>query len=435
MIYYVRAVHFAATILAVGAIFFFVFVAAPACRKSGDPRVRAAVCRQLAFIAWPSLALAVISGAAWLVLIAASMSGQPPADVFSGDVLWTVLSQTHFGLDWMARLILACLTAATLVPLLSAPHRAIWIDAVAVIMATALVGTLAWAGHAAGGEGVEAIVHPAADFLHLVAAAAWVGALVPLALLLSMTGADANALVVARIATLRFSMLGIVSVATLLFTGIVNSWYLVGSIPALTESDYGRLLLIKLALFLGMVGIAAVNWSRLTPKLIQNADAVAAQNARRQLRRNATIEASFGAIIITIVGVLGTLPPASHAQHHAIEGAIPADASFQHIHSEDGMADVMIEPGRAGTARATIRLWNGDSGPLEAQQVTFTLTAPAPGSTPTTRSAVQVSDGAWQVDGIELSQSGNWMVTVDAVLGPTSHLVLNAPIVIKPSEQ
>ena len=142
-----------------------------------------------------------------------------------------------------------------------------------------------------------------------------------------MTGEDADALAVARTATLRFSTLGIVSVATLLLTGIVNTWYLAGSIPALTETEYGRLLLIKIALFLAMVGIAAVNWSRLTPRLVQKADAVAAQNARRQLRRNAAIEASMGAVIIAIVAALGTLPPASHAHHHAIDGAIPADAA------------------------------------------------------------------------------------------------------------
>ena len=74
----------------------------------------------------------------------------------------------------------------------------------------------------------------------------------------------------------------------------------------------------------------------------------AAQQALRQLRRNAVIEACAGALVIMIVGVLGTLPPASHAQHHAAYGAVPADAAFSHIHSEQGMADVTIEPGRAG---------------------------------------------------------------------------------------
>ena len=91
----------------------------------------------------------------------------------------------------------------------------------------------------------------------------------------------------------------------------------------------------------------------------------------------------------------------------------------------------MIEPGRVGTAHATIHLWNADFGPLEAHAVTFTLTPPA-GGKPITRTAVQDADEAWQVDGIELSQPGNWMVTVDVVLGPDNRLVLEAPIVIDP---
>jgi hypothetical protein len=181
-----------------------------------------------------------------------------------------------------------------------------------------------------------------------------------------------------------------------------------------------------------MVGIAAFNLLRLTPPIAKPANVTVAQRALGQLRRNAAIEAIAGAIVLAIVGVLGTLPPASHAAHHHAEsGTVPAGAAFQHIHTEQGMADVTIEPGRTGTARATIRLWNGDFGPLEAQQVTLTLTAPTAGSKPTTRVASQDSDGAWQVNGIELAQPGNWTVVVDAVLGPNKHLLLDAPIVIE----
>jgi hypothetical protein len=45
---------------------------------------------------------------------------------------------------------------------------------------------------------------------------------------------------------------------------------------------------------------------------------------------------------------------------------------------------------------------------------------------------VQDADGAWKVDRIDLSQPGNWMVTVAAVPGLTGRLVLDAPIVIEP---
>ena len=203
--------------------------------------------------------------------------------------------------------------------------------------------------------------------------------------------------------------------------------------PALLHTDYGRLLLIKIALFLAMVAIAAVNRFRLTPQLLQQASIAASRDALRQLRRNAAIEALAGAIVIAIVAALGTMPPAIHAAHqHPTYGAVPADAAFVHIHLVEGMADVTIRPGRTGRARATIRLWNEDFGPLDARQVSLTLTAPAAASNPTPRPAQQGRDGAWQVDGIELSEPGNWTVTVDVALDQTKRLTLTAPIVIEP---
>jgi copper resistance protein D len=434
---YVRAVHFAATLLVAGVAFFIVFIAEPAFRKAGsDPRLPGTIRTRLTWLVWIGLALAVISGAGWLVLTAAAMSQQPLAGVFSGGVLWTVLSATTFGNDWLVRAALACLLAGLFAPGLAKQRIASpLIKSVLLVLAAAFAGTLAWAGHAAGGIGVEATVHPVADVLHLVAAAAWVGALVPLTLLLSTVTPEAASLAIARTATLRFSTLGIASVATLLLTGLVNTWYLAGSVPVLVGTDYGRLLLAKIAVFLCMVAIAAFNLLRLTPRIVKIDNVVVAQQALGQLRRNAVIEAIAGAIVLAIVGVLGTLPPAIHAaHHHPAYGAVPADAAFQHIHTEQGMADVTIIPGRVGTARATIRLWTEDFESLDAKAVTFTLTPPTAGSKPTTRVAAQDADGAWQVDGFELSAPGNWTVTVDAVLGSAKHLVLEAPIVIDPGD-
>jgi putative copper export protein len=332
--------------------------------------------------------------------------------------------------------VLACLVAGLFAPALSKQRiTSRPIKSALAILAAALAGALAWSGHAAGGIGVEAIVHPAADALHLVAVAAWVGALVPLTLLLGAVSPEAASLTIARTATLRFSMLGLVSVGTLLATGIVNTWYLVGGLPALLGTDYGRLLLVKIALFLGMVAVAAFNLLRLTPRIAKIANVSAAQDALGQLRRNAVIEVAAGAIVVGIVGVLGTMPPAIHAaHHHPPYGALPADSAFQHIHTDQGMADVTILPGHVGTARATIRLWTDDFEPLAATEVTVTLTAPATGSKPTTRPAALDADGAWQVDGIELSQSGNWTVAIGVVLAPGKRIVLDAPIVIDPKQ-
>ena len=426
----VRFIHFAATIAATGVVFFVVLVFEPAVRGA-DARVFKTLRTPLAVIAWSGLALSVASGVAWLVVNAAAMSGQTIADAISADVLWTVLSQTTFGIGWLVRLVLACGLAAAFVRLLAAQaDQPLWLETAAVAMAVAFVGSLAWAGHAIGGQGLEAVLHPAADALHLIAAAAWLGTLIPLALLLGLNANDAAALATMRAATLRFSTLGLLSVGALLATGIVNTWYLVGSIAALPGTDYGRLVVLKIALFLSMVAVAAVNRLRLTPKLVDDRSSAAAETARRHLRRNATIEASLGAIVITVVAVLGVLPPGSH-DHHTSELAIPVEASFQHIHTEQGMADIVIEPGRVGTAAATIHLSNDEGDTLDAREVTVTLTAPSAASKATTYAAVRDDDDNWQIDGVVLTEPGDWSIGVDALLRSGKRLELKAGIVIE----
>jgi putative copper resistance protein D len=81
-------------------------------------------------------------------------------------------------------------------------------------------------------------------------------------------------------------------------------------------------LLLKIALFLGMVTIAAVNRLRLTPRLVASASARGARDASRQLRRNVAIEIAAGTIILAVVTVLGVTPPGieqtmPHAHHHS----------------------------------------------------------------------------------------------------------------------
>ena len=113
-----------------------------------------------------------------------------------------------------------------------------------------------------------------------------------------------------RDATQRFSTLGIVSVATLLVTGIVNSWILVGSVHALIITGYGQLLMLKVV-FAIMLMFAAANRFWLTPQLAFVREE-AQLKALRQLTRNSLIEIALGFTIFAIVGVLGTLHPAIH---------------------------------------------------------------------------------------------------------------------------
>jgi copper resistance protein D len=321
---YVRAVHFAATISVAGVVFFVVLVAEPAFRVIATPAAFAVGLRQtFRWVVWIALVFTVLSGAAWFMLTAEAMSDRSLDTVFSDGIPGIVLLQTGFGRDWLLRGVLTCLLAALLGPFLSgATAKPFWLKLAVVLLVAALVGALVGAGHAAGGSDTLGIVHEIADVLHLVAAAAWVGTLLPLALLLAAAMRDPESVDAARTATVRFSTLGIVSVGMLIVTGAINTWCLAGSVAALTETDYGLLLLGKIALFLVMVAIAAVNRLRFTPRLVRSVSRDAALGALRRISRNTLIEVVAGAAVIAIVAVLGVTPPGEieeavpHGHHH-----------------------------------------------------------------------------------------------------------------------
>jgi putative copper resistance protein D len=272
--------------------------------------LRALIGRRLAWTAWIGLALTLLSGAAWFMLVAQSISDQPLASVLSdGSVLWAVLLDTDFGRAWLLRFLLIILLAGLLVVDVRGTQNGRGLLKFATVLVGAgLAGTLAWAGHGIGGAGLAGGIHLAADVMHLIAAAAWVGGLLPLAFVLTIAG-KASSFAIARAASLRFSNYGIAAVGVLLLTGPINTWYLAGNVRALAATDYGHFLAVKIAFFLTMLALATINRLWLTPALAANAEQRQARDALRQLHRNVVLEIGAGAIIVCLVAVLGVTPP------------------------------------------------------------------------------------------------------------------------------
>jgi putative copper resistance protein D len=242
------------------------------------------------------------SGAfAALVLQAAAMTGAPVA--FDPALWGEVLVATTFGHGLAARLLLLGAAGAALV--LLAPGKRLWI-ALALIGA-GVCASFAWTGHAAGGDGVLGTAHQAADIVHMLAAAMWLGALPALALLAfrpTEGGGEAHA------ALARFSGLGGWMAAALLASGLVNSAVLVGPAQALrlTETPYGRLLAAKLALFVLMLALAAANRFVLAPAL-GRALAQGRPHSLSALRASLVAETLLGAAVLALVAALGLQPP------------------------------------------------------------------------------------------------------------------------------
>jgi putative copper resistance protein D len=301
----IRAIHFFATAVMAGSLIFRALVAEPALRSTGGATT--VVRSQILLSAWTGLGITAVSGAIWLQLQAASMSALPLGEAMNSEVLLTVLNQTQFGSVLKIRFVLAVILAVCLACDRLALSR--W---PALGSALGLAATIAWTGHAGSTPGEAGIPHLTADVLHLTAAAAWIGGLVSLTWLLAGSRRDPAHASLARDATRRFSTLGIASVGTLISTGIVNAWILVGSVNALIATGYGQLLMLKISLFAVMVAFAAVNRFWLTPRLIQSTESGPQLNSLRQLTRNSMIEIALGLTIYGIVGVLGTLHPAIH---------------------------------------------------------------------------------------------------------------------------
>jgi putative copper resistance protein D len=306
----VRAIHYAATALAGGIVFFEWLVAGPSLPGDQASVLLIRFHRRMALVLWVSLAMAVISAGAWLALVASNIVDRPLSEVVRDGTAWTVFTETRFGFDWQVRLLCAALLGGFA---LTWQHRnSILSGLPAAILAAVFVGALAWAGHGGATPGYAGIVHVSADVLHLVAAAAWLGGLVPLILLLASLGrpdVQARAVIASAICR-RFSNLGIFVVVALLVSGLTNAWFLVGDSPGLTGTSYGRLLSLKLLLFLGMVCLAAANRQYLMPRLASAEPGRAALS----IARNATLELLLGLAIVAVVAALGITPPAT--EHH-----------------------------------------------------------------------------------------------------------------------
>ncbi|MGY2733365.1 copper homeostasis membrane protein CopD [Sphingomonas sp. UYP23] len=267
----------------------------------------------LALRAWlvGSAALGLLFSAAWIVLMASSLAGTPAWPI-DGEAIGALLTGSAIGVAWKLRMV--ALVIAGVAAIMIARHG-IWLCIVALCGVVA-IGTLAWTGHGAMDDAAIGWVHLGADILHLVASATWVGALFGLILLVSRPAArvDAAHLELTHRALHGFGIVGTIAVATIVITGLINGWMLVGvdHLTDLGKSLYGRLLLAKLVLFAVMLGLAALNRFRLTPTFERSIASADHRRALGTLRVSLVTETGCIVVILGLVAWLGTLaPPAS----------------------------------------------------------------------------------------------------------------------------
>jgi putative copper export protein/mono/diheme cytochrome c family protein/peroxiredoxin len=319
----VRVVHLSASLFLTGLFIFLLLVARPAFRAEKAEGLSAfgVFDASLLHLAGWSLLVLLLSGLLGLWVQLATVTGRSLSQTLTPDALWSLLASTQYGRVWIIRIALMALLGSILwLRDQEWDGRDWWALRLEVAgLAASILVAQAWTGHSATGEGLTLVYQVLADGLHLFASGVWLGSLPLLAFLLAWAqrsdapGAD----LIAAEATRRFSVLGLVSMGVLILSGLANAWELVGTIPALVGTTYGRLLLLKVCLLLPLLVIAAFNLLRDKPRLLRSVTEAERTDTRpllRRLRRNVLGEIALGGLILLLVGALGVMPPALHEQ-------------------------------------------------------------------------------------------------------------------------
>jgi putative copper export protein/mono/diheme cytochrome c family protein len=289
-----RAVHLLALLSLFGTLVSIAVVAPPALAAGGA--AGEAAHRRLVGLARGSAVLALASGMLWLGTATATIAG---TDTLAATiaVLPTVALRTRFGQLLLLRLLLLLVA----LPLLRVRRFFLPVPLALVGIALALQAALGHAGAVGGSNGAGLL---GSEFLHLLAAGAWLGGLPPLLVLTATLPPPAAAM-----ALRRFSPLGVSAVLVLTGTALAQASAFIGGLPGLLGTAYGHIATLKLSLFLLLVMVAAVNRFVLTERL-----AGIRANARLLLLMALVCEVVAGASVVTAAAFLASSMPATHEQ-------------------------------------------------------------------------------------------------------------------------
>lgn len=270
--------------------------------------------------------------------------------------------------------------------------------------AVAAAGGFALSGHTRTSD--PAWLATAADAVHLLAAATWVGGTALLAASLRRHRRDGDPAAAGR-AVARWSALAAGALLAVAAAGAVLAWREVRSLDALGSTTYGRLLVAKLAVVAVVVAAAAYNRLRLVP-------AVAAATADRprprawaRLRRSLGAEAAGMVAVLAVTGVLVQVTPARAELTGPFSATVPLG---------EGAVNLVVDPARAG--RATVHLYLLDAAgrvaDLAPAGLAVELSLPDRDVGPLVRQPRAAGPGHYLLDGDVFALPGTWRVELVA---------------------
>lgn len=380
---FMRGLDFALILLVVGGAIALAIVL-----RSAAPELRTRLYRILAGLSFGL----VVTAALCIVVQGAVAGGFGLGEAFRWDTVHSVL-QTRFGRAFLWQMGVAIVVGA--MALMASRLRRLEL---LPLLALLLLPTISAAGHART-SGTTALF---LDVIHIAAASTWVGGLGFTVLALLLAGADRWPL--ASRAVPRFSILAVVSVATLIVAGTLRGYQEVRAFHGLWDTTYGQLLLVKIALVLPLLALGAYNNRYAVPRLKRQIASVVEQ---RRFLRAAGAELAIMAAVVGVTAVLVTEPPAK---------ASVSAAKYATDTVPIGPLEVnyLIDPAKTGPNVIHLYFYKPKSGfPANVADAKMSATLPARGLGPLRIPLTRIVPSHYTTSAGVFPEAGDWQVTIE----------------------
>lgn len=409
--------------------------------------------RRLVWIGWITTAAGAVFG---FLVYGPYASGLGLGESFNSRVIDETLS-TRYGHIGVARLVLLLLAIPIIRVLLARdgdtprPVARPWLGAAAVfgVLVSATPGL---SGHASSGDLVPLAV--IADTIHVLTMGIWVGGLVTLGVVVmrGLTVAEMEAPVA------RWSRLAFGCVTVIVATGVFQAWRQVGNLTALRTTEYGRMLIIKILLFAGLLMFAAFSresvrylfprpepepkqGKRKVPVVAGGADdadanpsptpvEIAEYEARehKRMHRSVWAEVAVAVLVLSITALLVNAPPAKSAAATQNGNAIGIT-----LKSKDVWVDVVVVPGRSGRNAVHVSALTPKGEVKDVDELTITLSLPERDISSIEVPLEKISAGHYTAARFAIPHDGDWIVTAKAIVSEFTQRTMRAEIEINES--
>ena len=338
---------------------------------------------------------------------------------------------TTFGTTWLIRMIITIIIIGLWFWMEKKNEITIKGQIPLLIASLILIATMTMMGH---GASTELEAPWILDYSHNLLSSIWIGGVIFFAFVALPTITKTENSIKEKITLSlipRFSGLFIIAIGILIITGPTLLWFLDDNVASLTDSTYGKLILIKIAIAAAMIGFGGMYQI----KFLKNMNDLEKLNISRKISKPLKFEAGLGIALLAVVALLvnSSLPAGEIQSADAIQGTFGYESV---LFSENAKFDVKVLPAGIGSNTISVIVTSYDNKPLaDISGLKVKVSNPQKNISPIEAEVtenIQDSVTKYSADAT-FGFAGNWQIELEAQRAENSNENAIFSLQIKPS--